>query len=143
MSERVKIIFEGSAGSGRSLLRSLVWNLLSTGCEVAEVVGSDEHELSVMVKEKRAPVEEKERLERGDQIMYIPSHAQEDSAHPDRERGFVVSDNGETVFCRYWSKLEPSLLRTKANSEATPRERLVPYKSCTQAVVEAALKMYC
>jgi hypothetical protein len=29
------------------------------------------------------------------------------------------------VFCRYWSKSYPAELRTRANSEATPADRLI------------------
>lgn len=59
-------------------------------------------------------------LTRGTQILYVPMHAQGDTNHPDVEPGFVTSQRGDVVFCRYWSKHAPGELRTKANSEATP-----------------------
>ncbi len=77
-------------------------------------------------------------LERGTQIVYVPRHAQYrrtdgtwtwDPDHPDVERGFVMSQRGEFVFCRYWHKGEPGNLRTRANSEATPLACIRKWKS--------------
>lgn len=84
------------------------------------------------------------RLDRGMQIIYVPNHAG-DRTHPDCEIGFVtsVSHSGETVFCRYWDKHNPKLLRTKANSEGTPHDNLIISDSVPQMRVEEALKKYC
>ena len=60
---------------------------------------------------------------KGDQIAYIPMHADGDISHPDVEFGFVMSDNGDNCWCRYFREvknLEPEL-RTVANSELTPK----------------------
>ena len=66
------------------------------------------------------------RMKAGTQILSVPMHAEGDQAHPDVEIGFVTSDaRDDAVFCRYWSKYSPGDLRTKANSELTPRECLV------------------
>jgi hypothetical protein len=78
-------------------------------------------------------------LTRGTQVLYVPMHAHGDTNHPDCEAGFVTSVRGDVVFCRYWSKHAPGELRTKANSEATPRAALVERWSVPQAQVAAAL----
>jgi hypothetical protein len=64
----------------------------------------------------------------GDQIAYLPDHAEGDLNHPDVQVGFVTSVRGDTVFCRYWlgSYSKPqTTLRTQANSEGTPIRCLV------------------
>lgn len=39
----------------------------------------------------------------GDQIIYIPDHANQNPSHPDCERGFIASFNADgNPFCRYW-----------------------------------------
>jgi hypothetical protein len=89
------------------------------------------------------------KFKRGEQIAYIPRHAEGKISHPDVEFGFVTSGpnaNGD-YFCRYWLRetecdLLPKL-RTKANSECTPVELLVPYKRVSAAVVAMALEMWC
>lgn len=88
---------------------------------------------------------------RGDQIAYIPSHAEGDLEHPDIQFGFVTSgptrndpnDPGSNYFCRYWLKDKPGELRTKANSELTPVIYLVPFQKVSQEVVQKALGEYC
>lgn len=82
-------------------------------------------------------------LKRGTQIIYVPSHAKGDCEHPDAETGFVTSVRGSDAFCRYWSKWHPGELRTKANSELTPTQHLIPHDSVPQEQVEAALEEYC
>jgi len=60
---------------------------------------------------------------RGQQIVYIPSHANGNIKHPDCEFGFVTGVNSVgDPYCRYWSKSSPGELRTKANSECTPKQ---------------------
>ena len=47
------------------------------------------------------------------------------SEHPDCEVGFVTSIKpGVGAYCRFWSKVDPSDLRTKANSELARFEDL-------------------
>lgn len=59
-------------------------------------------------------------LKIGDQIVYIPSHA-DDMFHPDAEFGFITGFNREgSAFCRYWLNPHKERLRTTANSECTP-----------------------
>ena len=72
----------------------------------------------------------------GTQIAYIPLHAEGDINHPDVEFGFVVSERGDAHFCRYWRKGHLGELRTVANSELTPTNNLVEYKSVSQDVVD-------
>ena len=78
-------------------------------------------------------------LTRGTQILYVPMHAHGDTNHPDVEAGFVTSQRGDTVFCRYWSKHTPGELRTKANSEGTPVDAIVIRDTVLQVQVAAAL----
>ena len=85
----------------------------------------------------------------GDVVLYVPSHVQQlvpskrvmratdgsiigihampysFSEHPDCEVGFVTSiKSGVGAYCRFWSKVDPSDLRTKANSELARFEDL-------------------
>lgn len=84
-------------------------------------------------------------LKRGTQVICVPSHARGDVNHRDCEAGFVTSGHsaGGIAFCRYWSKLHPGELRTRANSELTKVFRLVIRDSVPQEQVEAALEEYC
>jgi len=83
-------------------------------------------------------------LKRGTQIAYVPNHAGELLNHLDVERGFVTSTNDKFAFCRYWSKYgNKDHLRTTANSEATPPDRLVIDKSRSQELIDEMLKKYC
>lgn len=79
-------------------------------------------------------------FKRGDQVAYIPNHAEGDITHRDVELGFVTSINDKFVFVRYWSKTSPHELRTKANSEATPSENLVHRHSHPQQTIENILE---
>ena len=65
----------------------------------------------------------KEILKRGTQIVYVPNHADGDLKHEDCEYGFVITDKGESAFCRYF--LKDKSLRTVANSELTPKDMLI------------------
>jgi len=85
----------------------------------------------------------------GDVILYVPTHVQQlvppkrvkratdgsilgiysmpysFSEHPDCEVGFVTSIKpGVGAYCRFWSKVDPGDLRTKANSELARFEDL-------------------
>lgn len=77
-------------------------------------------------------------IKRGIQIFYVPTHAEGDLSHPDVEAGFVTSVKGDTVFCRYWRK-DLTELRTKSNSEGTPKGLLIIGDSVPQIRVDVAL----
>ena len=79
---------------------------------------------------------------RGEQIAYIPTHAEGDITHPDVEIGFVTSQHGDTVWCRYWRKNHPGELRTVSNSEGTPIDMLVHYQSVEPDVIRLWFKEY-
>ena len=76
----------------------------------------------------------------GTQIAYIPYHAKGDVKHPDVEFGFVVSEQGNCHFCRYWRRGHLGELRTLANSELTPSACLVEHTSVPQGLVDVLLK---
>ncbi len=79
-------------------------------------------------------------MKRGQQIIYVPNHA-DGIDHPDCEKGFVSSmPNKDAAFCRYWSKYPPYGLRTLANSELTPIANLVIQDTVPQIAVVAALE---
>ena len=85
------------------------------------------------------------KLKRGTQIIYVPTHAENDGTdHPDCERGFVTSStNTGVAFCRYWSKYSYGDLRTKAGSERTPVENIVICDTVPQSEVDEALEKWC
>ena len=58
----------------------------------------------------------------GVQIAYVPDHAEKDITHPDVEFGFITSVRDEDCSCRYFTK--DWKMRTKANSERTPKRNL-------------------
>lgn len=63
------------------------------------------------------------RFHAGDEIVYIPMHANGDPHHPDSEWGIVerVYSKTNTVFCRFF--YPDGRLRTVANSEGCdPRD---------------------
>lgn len=76
----------------------------------------------------------------GEQIAYVPLHADGDLNHPDVEFGFVERLSYSDVYsCRYWRKGELGVLRTVANGEATPAENMMSVWSVPQATVDAAI----
>ena len=80
---------------------------------------------------------------RGDQIAYVPSHANGDMDHPDVDYGFVYNVNKydkNLYFCRYWSKYEKGELRTKANSESTHARDLRLWWSVPQGDVNKTIE---
>ena len=82
-------------------------------------------------------------MKQGTQIIYVPSHIPKPNIyHIDTEFGFVFGKcaDKQHVFCRYWSKYNPNELRTKANSEATPIDRLVIKDTRKQSLVDQAIK---
>ena len=78
-------------------------------------------------------------FKRGDQIVYIPEHANGYRCHADSDFGFVTSVRADTVYCRYWSKHSCDELRTKTCSEGTPRRYLQLYESCSPDKLERAM----
>ena len=65
------------------------------------------------------------QLNRGTQILYVPAHANGNTAHPDVEAGFVTSIAGDVIFCAYWSRNNPhGELRTRAGGQ-TPWDSIV------------------
>lgn len=76
----------------------------------------------------------------GDQIAYIPDHANEIN-HDDVEYGFVTGKSRVegSYFCRYWIKGEPGRLRTTANSESTRSENLLHFETIPQEGIEKYL----
>ena len=82
-----------------------------------------------------------ESLSKGDQIAYVPMHAKSNLMHPDVEFGFVMGPaGGNAYFCRYWLKDKPGKLRTVANSEATPSDSLVKFRTTIQSMVNDAIR---
>ena len=77
----------------------------------------------------------------GTQIAYIPDHAKSSGlTHPDVEFGFVMREQGNSHFCRYWRKGHPRDLRTIANSELTSNRDLVEVNSVPQGLVDALVE---
>jgi len=82
-----------------------------------------------------------EIFKRGEQIAYIPLHARQSPRdHPDIEYGFVTTQKGETVWCRFWRKGHPGELRTRANSEAVNVHSLVRTHSVPDSLVQGILR---
>ena len=91
-----------------------------------------------------------DKLKRGTQIVYVPSHIRrKDGSYNKKssflERGFVTS--GPTLdgsyMCRYWSKSDVEDLRTKANSELTPADCIVVEETYPPSMVQKMLDKYC
>lgn len=78
------------------------------------------------------------KWEPGDQIIYMPSHANGDLNHPDCERGFVMSmGRNDLCFCRFWHKgLVGKSLRTIANSEAVSSRDLIYFEFLDLGLVD-------
>jgi len=80
-------------------------------------------------------------FERGTQVLYVPRHAHGDLNHPDVEEGFVTSARrvGEValVWCRFWSKEDPTLLRTLSCSERCNPNDLFVKNTRPQCVVDS------
>lgn len=66
-------------------------------------------------------------FKKGDQVMYDPRDVG-DARSNQVELGFVMGRADKwNYFVRYWSKNNPALLRTAANSERAPAWALKPY----------------
>ncbi|HEC66840.1 MAG TPA: hypothetical protein ENI23_16315 [bacterium] len=81
----------------------------------------------------------KDNLKPGTQIIYVPSHA-DGPYHKDAEPGFVTSVTEHNAFCRYWNKHCPDLLRTTANSEGTPFDRIFIIDTRKQSLVNKIMR---
>lgn len=83
------------------------------------------------------------KLDRGTQIIYLPTEAHGEVDHPNCETGFVTSVLGDVAFCRYWSKSSPEELQNKLGGVATYIRDLIKKDTVPQADVEAALDRWC
>ena len=84
----------------------------------------------------------KTKFKIGDQIVYVPAHADNES-HPDAEYGFITGFNpGGDPFCRYWLNPEKNRLRTKANSECTPIDMIRQCNLKPQSLIDKLLMKY-
>lgn len=81
-------------------------------------------------------------METGQQVAYIPEHAEGNREHPDVEFGFVTSSpKGKRYsFCRYWIRGKPGQLRTTNCSELTGNSSLVKHVCVPQAIVDKFIK---
>lgn len=78
---------------------------------------------------------------KGTQVLYIPPHAGGDAAHADVEAGFVLgATKSGHYLCRFWRRDGAGELRTVANSEMTPADRLKAHDTVEQAVVEQTIR---
>ena len=95
------------------------------------------------------------KLDRGTQIVYVPPHMPLECFaswlhrfYPNgAQPGFVTSGptSDGSYFCRYWSydeeaKMFRPVLRTAANSECTPGDRLIVADTFNQYHVRAELE---
>lgn len=86
-----------------------------------------------------------ERFERGQQVAYVPPHAEGRLSHPDVEFGFVEKRQGNFAFCRFWRRgYEGKELRTTANPEMASYDLLCPIMFgeywLEQAIVDKCLE---
>ena len=81
-------------------------------------------------------------MKRGDQIVYVPAHADGNVLHPDCEFGFIAYMGIEYAFCRFWRKGQPGILRTTANSEGAALRDLLPFHSVRQKIVNSLLDQF-
>lgn len=78
-------------------------------------------------------------LIKGDQVIYVPQHANGDIEHEDCEAGFVTSCTETNVFCRFFLSGSDEL-RTKANSELVNSANLVLMSHHPQELIVKLLK---
>jgi hypothetical protein len=88
------------------------------------------------------PAEWSREFNPGDQIAYIPDHAKGKLNHPATLFGFVayVDTEQRVAWCRYWSKDDPTRLRTLSNSERTDFRHLLHHKTRTNAEIYALMR---
>lgn len=72
----------------------------------------------------------------GEQIAYIPSHA-DGIDHEDVEFGFITKVETDVVFCRFW--YPDGTLRTTANSEMVPKRYVIRHKLWSQPKINKLL----
>lgn len=77
---------------------------------------------------------------RGDQVIYLPDHAQGNHNHPDCLRGFVTSTNARFVFVRYFFP-GTLVLRTVANSESTLACNLIHRRFAETSIINQLLSL--
>lgn len=78
-------------------------------------------------------------LIKGDQVIYVPNHAEGNIEHEDCEAGFVTSCTDTNVFCRFFLPGSDEL-RTKANSELVNSANLVLMSHRPQELIVTLLK---
>jgi len=78
----------------------------------------------------------------GVQVTYVPTHAKGGLDHPDCEDGFVTSVGHDFAWCRYWSRADPTQLRTRGNAEATYIQDLIVRDTHPQSEVDELLRIY-
>lgn len=82
-------------------------------------------------------------FKRGDQIAYIPDHAEGNINHPDVEFGFVTSTNPHYVFVRYWwnarSGRDINTLKSRNSGTPTYRRHLVLHNNHPQETIDKML----
>ena len=76
----------------------------------------------------------------GQQIAYVPTHAQGDVNHPDVEFGFVTSQKGARVWCRFYRNPSTTDLRTKLNSEPCSARDLKEHILHNSSIIERKLR---
>jgi hypothetical protein len=81
-----------------------------------------------------------EEMNPGTQVAYIPLHANDNFDHPDVEFGFVVKQENNGYFCKYWHKGRVGELRTINNSEFTYGHFLVEHDSVSQDMVDGLIE---
>jgi len=80
-------------------------------------------------------------FKKGDQIAYIPKHAEGNLRHPDVELGFVVNIVKDRVWCRFYHKAGGTLSgpRTLHNSECCYPDQLIHHIHHPQDEVDRAI----
>lgn len=89
-------------------------------------------------------------LTRGTQVVYVPYHAGDNLQHPSCEFGFVLGVSSTTneytlqpyADVRYW-RGTTNELRTRANSERTPLDRLfepLPFQKRPQWMIDLLIE---
>ena len=75
----------------------------------------ENHALDIIKWDVRDEMKTIDDFKIGDNIIYIPTHANGNRKHPDCEHGYVTGKGKTTVFCKFYDK--HGRLRTVANSE--------------------------
>jgi len=75
----------------------------------------------------------------GDQIAYMPDHAEGKIDHPAVQFGFITNVREDAAFCRYWNTAYPDELITTTNSQLTYYRNLVHHHFIDQTKVDLLL----